>query len=116
VQISIEPDKRFHRHGADLLTELPVSYPDLALGATVQVETLTGAQELRIPAGTESHHRFTLRGEGLPRLRSGQRGSLFVQVIVEVPKKISAHERELLEELRGSEAKPAKSLFGRKKK
>jgi molecular chaperone DnaJ len=118
VQISVEPDKRFHRHGADLLTELPVSFPDLALGATVQVETLAGTQELRIPAGTESHHRFTLRGEGLPRLRSGQRGSLYVQVIVDVPKKVNAHERELLEELRGSrpEDKPAKGLFGRKKK
>jgi molecular chaperone DnaJ len=118
VQISLEPDPRFHRHGADLLTELPVRFADLALGATVQVETLTGTQELRIPAGTGSHHRFTLRGEGLPKLRSGQRGALYVQAIVEVPKKLSARERELLEELRGagSESKPAKSLFGRKKK
>jgi len=119
LQLSVEPDKRFRRHGADLLTELPVSFPDLALGATVDVATLTGAQQLRIPAGTESHHRFTLRGEGLPRLRSGQRGSLYVEVVVEVPKKLDARQRELLEELRGSagvtDPKP-KTLFGRKKK
>ncbi|MDQ3022881.1 MAG: molecular chaperone DnaJ [bacterium] len=115
VQISVEQDKRFQRHGADLLCELPVSFADLALGATVDVTTLSGTQQLRIPAGTESHHRFTLRGEGLPRLRSGQRGGLYVQVVVEVPKKVSARERELLEELRGGEIKP-KSLFGKKKK
>jgi molecular chaperone DnaJ len=121
VQLSVEPDQRFQRHGADLLTELPVSFADLALGASVEVATLTGTQQLRIPAGTESHHRFTLRGEGLPRLRSGQRGALYVQVVVDVPKKLSARERELLEELRAggkpqSEPKPAKNLFGRKKK
>lgn len=101
VELGVEPDKRFERRGADLLTSLEVSFPDLALGATLSVPTLEGSESLRIPAGTPSHHEFILRGQGLPRLRGGGRGNLHVLVEVEVPARLSKRERELLEELRG---------------
>jgi molecular chaperone DnaJ len=117
VSISVSPDERFERGGADLLHRLPVGFADLTLGATLTVPTLTGEDQLRIPAGTESHHRFTLRGQGLPRLRGGGRGSLVVQVEVVVPKKLDKHQRELLEQFRATAGgvelaeKPA-GLFG----
>lgn len=118
VSITVEPDPRFQREGTELYTELPVNFADLALGATVSVPTLTGAEELRIPAGTPSHHVFQLRGQGMPRLRGNGRGNLHVRVLAEVPKKVTPRQRELLEELRGSDRdstarKP--KLFGKRK-
>jgi len=106
VNISIEPDKRFRRSGAELITATSVHFADLALGATIDVETLEGTEKLRVPAGTASHHEFVLRGHGLPRLRGSGRGSLHVQVIVDVPHKLERRQRELLEELRGLDNPP----------
>jgi molecular chaperone DnaJ len=100
VTITIEADERFRREGADLFKDLPVQFADLALGATVSVPTLTGEEQLRIPAGTQSHHVFQLRGHGLPRLRGSGRGNLHVRAVAEVPKKLSNTQRELLEALR----------------
>ncbi|MCC7479230.1 molecular chaperone DnaJ [bacterium] len=122
--VRVEPDPRFQREGADLLHVLPVSYPDLALGSTREVPTLEGSQELRIPAGTGSHHIFTLRGHGLPRLRGGGRGSLHVRVELEVPRKLEREERELLEQLRelkgdsshASKGGLASKIFGAKRR
>jgi molecular chaperone DnaJ len=113
VELSVEPDKRFERRGADLLTNLAVGFPDLALGATLSVPTLEGSESLRIPAGTPSHHEFILRGQGLPRLRGGGRGNLHVVVEVEVPARLSKRERELLEELRGKAASGTADSEGR---
>ncbi len=119
VTITVEPDARFQREGTELYTELPVHFADLALGATISVPTLTGAEELRIPAGTPSHQVFQLRGQGMPRVRSSGRGQLHVRVLAEVPKKVSPRQRELLEELRGMEAETAgkkPSLFNKRKR
>jgi molecular chaperone DnaJ len=99
LRITVEPDKRFERRGPELATMLRVPYTALALGATTEVETLTGKEQLRIPAGTESHSTFTLRGHGLPRLRGGSRGNLSVTVVLDTPRKLSRRQRELLEEL-----------------
>jgi molecular chaperone DnaJ len=124
VGISMEPDKRFQREGAELLTELPVSFADLALGATVEVPGLEGPLELRIPAGTQSHEMFTLRGHGLPRLRGSGRGNLHTRVKVDVPRKPTREQRELLEQLReldghkgaGKAEGGLKGLFGGKRR
>ncbi len=122
--IRVDPDPRFIREGADLLHVLPVSYPDLALGSTRQIPTLEGSEDLRIPAGTGSHHVFTLRGHGLPRLRGSGRGSLHIRVELEVPRKLDREERELLEQLRELKGDSdhavkgglASKLFGTKRK
>jgi molecular chaperone DnaJ len=100
VRISIEPHAFFHRDGADLHCETSVHYSDLVLGATVMAPTLTGQEQLRIPAGTGSHHEFTLRGHGLPRLRHGGRGNLYVRVVLAVPGKAGKEQRELLSKLK----------------
>ncbi|MCH7472392.1 DnaJ domain-containing protein [bacterium] len=100
VTVTVEHDERFERRGADLLTVMRVHYAGLVLGATVEVPTLAGAQELRIPAGTGSHHVFTLHGHGLPRIRGPGRGNLLVKVVLAIPKKPSRRQKELLEKLR----------------
>ena len=100
VRVSIEPHEYFQRDGADLYCETSVHYADLVLGATVNVPTLTGAEKLRIPAGTGSHHEFTLRGQGMPRLRHGGRGNLHVRVVLAVPGKANKAQRELLTQLK----------------
>jgi molecular chaperone DnaJ len=103
VSVSVEPDERFERQGSELYMMLPVHYADLALGATVVVPSLEGQADLRIPAGTESHQEFLLRGQGMPKLRGGGRGNLHVHVVLEVPKRLSKRQRELLSQLRAED-------------
>ena len=120
VQVSVEEHPRFARRDADLFTELRLSYADMALGATIDVETLGGEEQpLRVPAGTPSHEEFALRGQGLPRLRGNGRGDLNVRVVVDIPRKLTRRQRELLNELRDKEdSQPKKSgrLFERTRK
>jgi molecular chaperone DnaJ len=87
------------RHGTELYHELPVTYPQAALGATLTVPTVEGSEEVEVPAGTQSGTELRLRGKGVPRLRGAGRGDLHVVVNVVVPAKLSKRERELLGEL-----------------
>ena len=117
VIIRVKPSKVFERDGADLRLVVPVSFPQAALGDSIEVPTPTGGTTtLKIPAGTQSGASFKLRGEGMPKLGSAARGDLTVTVQVVVPKKLSAEERKLVEELarRTGKAHGGKSgLFGR---
>jgi molecular chaperone DnaJ len=105
--------KIFRRSGADLLTEIPVSFPQMALGDTVEIPTLRGRAEMAIPAGTQSGKVLRLRGQGLPVLEGRGRGDQLVRVFVEVPKKLSDRHKELLRELQELERKSSghKSFF-----
>lgn len=107
----------YERHQEDLLIEIPVAYPTLALGGKVEVPLLGGGTHtLDVSAGTASGHTARVRGKGLPGLRGG-RGDLHVQLRVWVPAKPSSADRKLLEELRKSESgrppKPHRSVFER---
>ena len=90
--------KVFQRNGPDLLTEVPVSFVQLALGETVEVPTLRGRAEMKIPGGTQNGKVFRLRGEGLPQFQARGRGDQLVRVFIEVPKKLSERQKELLRE------------------
>lgn len=90
--------KVFQRSGPDLLTEVPVSFVQLALGETVEVPTLRGRAEMKIPAGTQSGKVFRLRGEGLPVFQGRGRGDQLVRIYIEVPEKLNDRQRELLRE------------------
>ncbi len=90
--------KIFQRSGADVLAEVPVAFTQLALGDKVEVPTLRGRAGMDIPAGTQSGKVFRLRGQGLPSLDGGGRGDQLVRVFVEVPKRLSERQRELLRE------------------
>ncbi|MCS7166561.1 MAG: molecular chaperone DnaJ [Gemmatales bacterium] len=90
----------FRRQGNDLLCQVPISFTQAALGAEIDIPTLDGkTTKLTIPRGSQSHEVLRLPGQGMPKLRSQERGDLLVQVIVEVPRKLSRRQEELLREL-----------------
>jgi molecular chaperone DnaJ len=83
-----------------------VSYPQVALGAAVDVPGITGTLSLDIPAGTQSGHVFTMRGKGLPRVNASGTGDLHVRVQVWTPSALSREERTLVEQLGAMQQKP----------
>ncbi len=97
VQIRIAEHDLFARQGADLYCDLPVSFPQLALGAEVEVPTLDGPTTLKIPAGAQPQQVLKLRGKGMPRLRERGHGDACYRLILEVPQKLNARQREALE-------------------
>ncbi len=103
VLLEIEDDPRFVRDGSDLLTDLPVTFTQAALGDTVEIETVDGPRTLTLPPGTQSGEALRLRGEGVPDLDTGRRGDLLVRVRVWVPTRLTAEQRSLLESLREME-------------
>jgi molecular chaperone DnaJ len=100
VLMQVRPDERFMRDGSDLITVLDVPAPLAALGATLPVETFEGPVEVEVPPGTQPGEIVVLRGKGMPLLqRRGQRGDLRVVVNVVIPRRLSRHQRKLVQEL-----------------
>ncbi len=100
VQIRVKPHEMFRRNGADVLIELPISYPQACLGGTLSVPTVDGDTPLELPRGTPSGKVFTLKGKGAPHLgRRGGRGDQHVQVVVAVPRTLSDEEEDLIRKL-----------------
>ena len=95
----------FQRDGLNLLCRVPVTYSQAALGATIEVPTLDGPEEFEIPRGTQPGDVFTLRRRGMPDPRGRHVGDLYVQVDIDVPKKLNARQEELLRELADVEKK-----------
>ena len=99
--VEVLPDSRFSRDGQDLTTEVKVDLYTAILGGTVKVTTLSGDVNLSIPAGTQPGQTFRLAGKGMPALRSPSTfGNLFVRVKVEIPKTLTASQRETFEKLK----------------
>ncbi len=99
LKIRIKPNSKFERIGDDLKTEFAVPYTVAALGGEASVETFDGPRTLTIPAGTQSGQSFRLKGQGMPILKGGGRGSLKATAKITVPKDLSPRERDLLTEL-----------------
>jgi molecular chaperone DnaJ len=99
VAVAVRPHPDLVRRGTELYHELPVTFPQAALGASVSVPTVEGREDVEIPAGTQSGTEIRLRGKGVPRLRGAGRGDLHVVVSVVVPTKLSRRERDLLRQL-----------------
>jgi molecular chaperone DnaJ len=99
----------FQRSGPDVMTEVPFSFAQLALGDKVEIPTLRGRVEMNIPGGTPSGKVFRLRGQGLPAFEGRGRGDQLVRVFVEVPKKLTDRQKELLREFAEIEAKSSGS-------
>jgi molecular chaperone DnaJ len=99
VVFEVEEDSRFERDGEDLYTEVLVTYPQLALGANVDVPMVTGSVNLQVPAGTQSGQVFNLRGRGLPRINSSSSGDLHVRLQLWTPDNLSGEESELIQRL-----------------
>jgi curved DNA-binding protein len=97
VRLAAHPD--FEVRGSDLYYELPLAPWEGVLGATVRVPTLDGSVNLRIPPGTNNGQKLRVRGQGLPKGRNGERGDLYVVINVQLPREVSAEERDLWEKL-----------------
>ena len=100
VVTRVAPSRLFERRGdSDLSVEVPVTYAEAALGATVEVPTPYGERlSVKVPAGTETGKLLKLKGHGAPKLKGSGNGDLIARVRVTVPKKLTKKQRELLEE------------------
>ncbi|HUZ81189.1 MAG TPA: molecular chaperone DnaJ [Gaiellaceae bacterium] len=99
VVTRVEPSKVYERRGDDLVVNVPVPYPTAALGGTVEVPTPEGAVSLKVPSGTEDGKLLRIKGRGAPRLKGSGQGDVLARIKIEVPKRVSKKQRELLEQL-----------------
>jgi molecular chaperone DnaJ len=113
VVVDVEPSPLYERRGSDLVLEVPVAYPEAALGASVEIPTPDGPVSLKIPAGTESGKLLRVKGRGAPHLRGSGRGDLLARVKVTVPKKLSKAEKEALEGYRKVSRESPREAFTR---
>lgn len=105
VYVRVSPHKYFKREGYDLILEMPISFADATLGAQITVPTLEGKVKYKISEGTQTGTVFRLKDKGIKYLNSTKKGSLYVQVKVEVPKKLSEKQKTLLREFSKLEKK-----------
>lgn len=103
VYVRVREHPLLTRRNDDLICQVPLSFCQAALGGKVEIPTLAGTEEMEVPAGTQNGDVFSLAKRGLPNTRSGRRGDQLVQVFVEVPRKLSKRQRELLEQLASEE-------------
>lgn len=114
VQVLVETDDYFHRDGTDVHTECPISFTQAVLGGTVDVRTLSGIVEMKIPKGTQIDSKLMLRGKGVPHLHSEERrGNQIVHLKVEIPKKVSSRQEELLREFDEEMKQSGGGIYGR---
>ncbi len=115
VVIEVKPHPVFQRHGNDILTEINISMSKAVLGAEVEVATLNGKVEMKIPGGTQSGKIFRLREKGIPDVHGRGVGDELVRVIVDIPSKLNPEQRRLMEEFsRASGEKTGKESLGDK--
>jgi len=98
IIIHVKPHKIFERHGNDIFIEIPISFSQAALGDKIEVPTLKGKAELKIPSGTQTGTMFKMKSKGIPSLHGYGAGDQLVKVKVEVPKKLSKKQKDLLKE------------------
>jgi len=123
VVLNVGEHPLFTRHENEIVCEVPISFAQAALGAEIEVPTIEGKVKMKVAAGTQSGSVFRLKGKGVPDVRGYGRGDELVRVHIETPRKLSAKQRELLEEFAkqgGEEVHPlakgfldkVKELFG----
>ena len=119
IDIEVRPHEFFKRNGTTVICEVPLSFVQAALGGEVEVPTLAGKYELKIPSGTQTGKIFRLKGKGIAALRDGSLGDQEVHVVVETPAHLSDRQKELLKEfaeLSGEKVNPISSSFMQKAK
>jgi molecular chaperone DnaJ len=102
ISIEVKPHAELKRDGNNLIYELYLSFPDAAIGCSVDVPTLSGPVKIKIPAGTQSGKIFRLNGKGLPSVQAYGKGDELIYVNIWTPKKISDDEKKILEKLNAS--------------
>ena len=98
--VNVRPDRYFIREGNDLYLQIPVSFVQAALGDTIQVTTLEGKEiKVDIPEGTQPGKMLRLKGMGVPSIRSGQRGDMYLKIDVEIPKRLGLKAKKIMKDL-----------------
>jgi molecular chaperone DnaJ len=98
IVIRVKEHEFFEREGQDIYCEIPLTFSQVALGDEIEVPTLTGKVKLKIPAGTQTHTYFRLKGKGVPHLRGYGQGDQHVKVVVVTPNKLTDAQKELMNE------------------
>lgn len=96
ISVSVKNHPVFERDGYDVYCEVPITFPEAALGATIDIPTLEGTESYDIPEGTQTGTTFTLRGRGIKQVNGSRRGDLNLTVIIEVPKNLTEEQKEKL--------------------
>jgi len=99
IVLHVAAHEGFERQGADLYSAAPVTFAQAALGAEIKIKTLTGEEDLKIPAGTQTGTIFRIKNQGMPNLGGRGKGDLFVAVTLMTPKSLTKEQRKLLEQL-----------------
>ena len=98
VVISVTPHRLFARDGTTLYLDMPITFTQAALGATIEIPTLGGKTSYKMPEGTQDGAKFRIKGEGIKQLHGSGKGDLVVRVRVEIPKRMNNRQKELLKE------------------
>lgn len=98
LSVMVKADPRFERQGSNIISEAKITFPKAALGTNVEVETVDGKVQLKVPAGTQSGKVFKLSGRGVADLHTDRKGDHLVTIIVETPTKLTHKQKKLLEE------------------
>jgi len=99
IFLSLAPHRLFQRDGANIHCRVPIPMATAALGGALEVPVIDGGRaKITVPAGTQSGHQFRLKGKGMSVLRSGSRGDMYVQAVVETPMNLTKRQQELLKE------------------
>ncbi len=102
VTVSVQPHEIFKRNNFDVMSEVPITFVQAALGAELEVPTLDGKVKYSIPEGTQTGTVFRLKGKGIPMLRRNGRGDQYVKVMVEIPTHLSQKQKDILREFDSS--------------
>jgi molecular chaperone DnaJ len=105
VFLHVQPHEFFKRHDTDIICEIPVSFIQAALGDKISVPTLNGDKALKIPKGTQNGDVFYFHGEGIPSLRTAQRGDQIIQIAVKTPTHLTKKQESLLKQFAELESK-----------
>ncbi len=112
VVTRVEPSKLYTRRGDDLVLDVPVTFGEAALGATIEIPTPDGRVSLKVPAGSEDGKLLRVKGRGVPRLQGSGRGDLLARLQVQIPAKLSKAERAALEAYeKAANKNPRERLF-----
>jgi molecular chaperone DnaJ len=113
VVTRVEPSKLYERRGDDLILDVPVTFGEAAMGATVEIPTPEGRVSLKVPSGSQDGKLLRVKGRGSPKLNGSGRGDLLARLRVSVPSKLTKAEREALETYeKAAHANPREKLFG----
>ena len=119
LNIRVRSHKLFVRQGYDILCEYPISFVQATLGAEVQVPTIDGKVSYTIPEGTQDGTVFRLKGKGIQKINSTQRGDQYVTIKIEIPKGLTESQKEILRNFDNSvepgKYKKRKSFFDKMK-